>query len=81
VLTEEQIRDIERGRQQGLSGPVVGTWVDRLLAERRELLAQITYIRERLRQAATYLDGLFDRQRAARESSGREKTPRSGTQR
>jgi hypothetical protein len=68
-------------REQGLPSPVVQTWVDRLRADRRELVAQLAFIRQRLRQAATYIDRLFDRQRAARESSARERTPRSGTQR
>jgi hypothetical protein len=43
MLTEEQAREIERGRQEGLSGPVCARWVDMLLEDRRDLLAQLDF--------------------------------------
>jgi hypothetical protein len=50
-------------------GPLVVSWVDRLLADRRERVRQLQYLRQRLRQAFRYLDGLFgpasEMQRAA----------------
>jgi hypothetical protein len=76
MLSEDEVRRMEEGRRQGLAGPVLMTWVDRLLEERRELLAQLQHIRQRLRQAAGYLDGLFKR---PAERPSRDRTHRTGT--
>jgi hypothetical protein len=43
------------------------TWIDRLLADRRERVRQLRYLRQRLRQAFGYLDSLFDQPRRTDE--------------
>jgi len=59
MLTDKEAEEIERKRKEGVSGgPVVLTWVDRLLADRKERVRQLQYLRQRLNQAFRYLDGL-----------------------
>jgi hypothetical protein len=36
MLSDREIREIEEGRRRGLNGPVLQTWLDKLLADRRE---------------------------------------------
>jgi hypothetical protein len=81
VLTDDEAKAIEQGRKQGLSGPVVGTWVDRLLADRRERIERQNYIKTRLRQAFEYLETLLTSAPEPRPTAARERQPRSGTQR
>ena len=59
LLSDKEAADIERQRREGLMGPIVLTWIDRLLADRRERVRQLQYLRQRLRQAFRYLDGLL----------------------
>ncbi len=75
-MTEDELREIERARKEGRSGPILGRYVDLLLEDRREMTAKLSYIRERVRQAAAYLDGLFEpghqlKRRAVRRSARR----------
>jgi hypothetical protein len=59
MLTDKEAEEIERKRSQGVSaGPIVLAWVDRLLADRKERVRQLQYMRQRLNQAFRYLDGL-----------------------
>jgi hypothetical protein len=59
MLSDKEAAAIERQRREGVvSGPLVLTWVDRLLADRKERVAQLRYLQQRLRQAFRYLDGL-----------------------
>jgi hypothetical protein len=59
VLTDKEAEEIERRRKEGVSGgPIVLAWVDRLLADRKERVRQLQYLRQRLNQAFRYLDGL-----------------------
>ena len=69
MLSDEEAAEIERQRRDRMVGPIVLTWVDRLLADRRERVRQLRYLRHRLRQAFRYLDGLFDA--PANETGGR----------
>ena len=38
MLSEDDVREIREGIKQGLRGPVVVTWVERLLKDREERL-------------------------------------------
>jgi hypothetical protein len=59
MLTDKEAEEIERRRSEGVSGgPIVLAWVDRLLADRKERVRQLQYLRQRLNQAFRYLDGL-----------------------
>jgi len=49
----------DRQRRQRIAGPILLTWVDRLLADRRERDRQLRYFRHRFGQAFRYFDGLF----------------------
>jgi hypothetical protein len=64
MLSEDEIRRVTDLR---VADPVARQWLDRLLEERRHLVAviqalarQIHHLRARMRQAAAYLDGLAD---------------------
>jgi hypothetical protein len=60
VLSDKEAAAIERERREGVvGGPLVLTWLDRLLADRKERVEQIRYLQRRLRQAFKYLDGLI----------------------
>jgi hypothetical protein len=60
MLTDKEAEEIERKRKEGVSGgPIVLAWVDRLLADRKERVRQLQYLRQRLNQAFRYLDGLL----------------------
>ena len=59
MLTDEEAKEIERQYQHGVRGPILLTWLARLLADRRERVQQLHYLQHRLRQAFRYLDGLF----------------------
>jgi hypothetical protein len=58
MLSDREAEDIERGRRAKVGGPILLKWVDQLLADRRERVQQIEYLRRRLTQAFRYLDGL-----------------------
>jgi hypothetical protein len=36
MLSEDEIREIREGLKEGLRGPVLSTWVERLLKDREE---------------------------------------------
>jgi len=38
MLTEEEVERIRKGLREGLRGPVVATWVEKLLRDRDERL-------------------------------------------
>jgi hypothetical protein len=46
-------------RRRGINGPVLHTWIENLLADRRERLQQLAHARQRLEQAYRYLDKLL----------------------
>jgi len=58
MLSDREADEIERGRREKMGGPIVLKWVDQLLADRRERIRQLVHLRQRLRQAFRYLDGL-----------------------
>jgi hypothetical protein len=59
MLTDKEAEEIERKRKSGVSsGPILLAWVDGLLADRKERVRQLQYLRQRLNQAFRYLDGL-----------------------
>jgi hypothetical protein len=59
MLSDREIREIEEGRWRGLTGPVLHTWLGKLLTDRRERLQQLAHVRQRLQQAYVYLDKLL----------------------
>jgi hypothetical protein len=60
ILSDKQAAEIERQRTEGVvGGPLVLSWVDRLLADRKARVKQLQYLQKRLRQAFRYLDGLI----------------------
>jgi hypothetical protein len=60
VLSDKEAAAIERQRREGtVGGPLVLSWVDRLLADRKARVEQLRYLQRRLRQAFKYLDGLI----------------------
>ncbi len=59
MLSDWEILEIEEGRRRGLNGPVLQTWLDKLLADRRERLQQVSHVRQRMQQAYVYLDKLL----------------------
>ena len=60
MLSDKEAEEIERKRREGVSGgPIILGWVDRLLADRKERIRQLQYLRQRLNQAFRYLDGLL----------------------
>jgi hypothetical protein len=63
MLSDPEADEIARGRAQGVGGPLVMKWVDQLLADRKERVAQARYLRQRLKQAYEYLDGLLEGKR------------------
>jgi plasmid stabilization system protein ParE len=66
MLSDHEAEEIARGRREGVGGPILLKWVDQLLADRLERIRQLEHLRERLRQAFRYLDGLV---RAAQRPS------------
>ena len=71
MLTDREAEEIERRRREGVSGgPIVLAWVDRLLADRKERVRQLQYLRQRLNQAFRYLDGLLRDVQISRQQSG-----------
>jgi hypothetical protein len=71
MLSDREVEEIERQRQKGVSGgPIVLSWVDRLLADRKERARQLQYLRQRLNQAFRYLDGLLRDVQTARPRPG-----------
>ena len=60
MLSDQDADEIARGRAKGVGGPLIGKWVDQLLADRKERVAQLRYLRQRLKQAFAYLDGLLE---------------------
>ncbi len=58
MLSDREAEEIERARKRGISGPLVGKWLDQLLDDRRERVRQLEHLRQRLHQAFRYLDGL-----------------------
>ena len=81
MLSDREIREIEEGRRRGLNGPVLQTWLDRLLADRRERLQQVAYIRRRLQQAYIYLDKLLRGASSTPEAEGPSREDRKRAQR
>jgi hypothetical protein len=82
MLTEDELRDLASIQHQGNLDPVASRWVGLLLNERRELLAQLDFIRHRIRQAAVYLEGLcLMKEQPRAQTVARERSPRGGTQR
>ena len=60
MLTDREAEEIERQLGRGVrSGPLVLSWVNKLLADRKERVGQIHHVRQRLNQAFRYLDGLL----------------------
>jgi type II secretory pathway component PulJ len=59
MLSDREIREIEEGRRRGLSGPILQTWLGKLLTDRRDRLQQLAHVRQRLEQAYAYLDRLL----------------------
>jgi hypothetical protein len=74
VLTDQQLREIQSACHQQTVDPQSEAWMLALLDERKELLAQLDYIRQRVRQAATYIEGLCALR--DRPAGGRERHPR-----
>jgi hypothetical protein len=71
MITDREAEEIERRRREGVSGgPIVLAWVDRLLADRKERVRQLQYLRQRLNQAFRYLDGLLRDVQNSRQQSG-----------
>src|SRR5258707_9589513 len=60
MLTDPEAEEIAREVQRGTKGPVVFTWIEQLLADRKERVAQVHFLRQRLKQAFVYLDGLLE---------------------
>ena len=58
MLSDHEAAEIARARRSGIGGPILLKWVDQLLADRLERIRQLDHLRERLRQAFRYLDGL-----------------------
>jgi hypothetical protein len=60
MLSDKEAAAIERQRKEGVvGGPIVLSWVDRLLADRKARVEQLRYLQRRLRQAFKYLDTLI----------------------
>ena len=79
MLSDRDAEEIEAGRRQGLSGPLILKWIDQLLADRKERIQQLEYFRQRLNQAFRYLDGLVrDLQHGRRIQPPRPACPRCG---
>jgi len=58
MLSDRDAEAIERGRREGVGGPIVLKWLDQLLSDRKERIRQLEHLRKRLSQAFRYLDGL-----------------------
>jgi hypothetical protein len=43
MLSDPEAEEIARGRAQGVGGPLVLKWIDQLLADRKERVAQTRY--------------------------------------
>jgi hypothetical protein len=81
MLSDREIREIEEGRRTGLNGPVLQTWLDKLLADRRERLQQLAHVRQRLQQAYVYLDKLLRGLTTTPEGEGPSREDRKRAQR
>jgi hypothetical protein len=60
VLSDEEARAIEQSLRTNGHGPLLVRWVEELLADRRERVAQVAYIRQRVEQALVYLSKLCE---------------------
>jgi hypothetical protein len=58
MLSDHEAEQIARGRREGIGGPILLKWIDQLLADRVDRIRQLEHVRQRLRQAFRYLDGL-----------------------
>jgi hypothetical protein len=81
MLSDREIREMEEGRRSGLNGPVLQTWLDKLLADRRERLQQLAHVRQRLQQAYVYLDKLLRGLATTPEAEGPTREDRKRAQR
>jgi hypothetical protein len=54
------LRAIEQSLRSNGHGPLLVRWVEELLADRRERVAQLAYIRQRIEQALLYLAKLCE---------------------
>lgn len=59
-MSDEEARAIEQSLRANGHGPLLVRWVEELLADRRERVQQVAYIRQRVEQALTYLAGLCE---------------------
>jgi hypothetical protein len=48
MLSEDEVREIREGLKDGLRGPVVSTWVERLLRDREERIRRDRFIAAQL---------------------------------
>ena len=60
MLSDEEARAIEQSLRANGHGPLLVRWVEELLADRRERVAQVAYIRQRIEQALVYLSKLCE---------------------
>ncbi len=73
MLSDREADEIERARRAHVGGPIVLKWVDQLLADRRERVRQLEYLRQRLSQAFRYLDGVVRAAQGTPTPAGKEK--------
>lgn len=57
MLREDEVREIRDGVKEGLRGPIVLTWVDRLLKDRDERVRRDREVAARLLAADSVEDG------------------------
>jgi hypothetical protein len=67
MLSDYEAADNERRRKAGVNGPVVLTWIDRLLEDRKERIQQFQHVRQRLKQA--FQAGTTDRKDGGTEQA------------
>jgi hypothetical protein len=48
MLSEDEVREIKEGLREGLRGPVVSTWVQRLLKDREERIRRDRFLAAQL---------------------------------
>lgn len=60
MLSDEEARAIEQSLRANGHGPLLVRWIEELLADRRERVEQVAYIRQRIEQALTYLAKLCE---------------------
>ena len=83
MLTDDQANGMEQAlrEERDIHAPLLRRWLSEVLADRKDRIAQVRYLRQRLEQAFRYLTGLCEPKRQERQESERQAKERSRRER